>query len=64
MTSPAWILASQSSIDSLQFIDDHPTPSVGEYDVLVKLHAASLNYRDIVLAKVRHLKQYTMHKLT
>ncbi|KAJ5672962.1 alcohol dehydrogenase [Penicillium longicatenatum] len=50
-SSPAWVLTSQSSFDSLQLIDNHPTPQLGEHDILVELHAASLNYRDIVLAK-------------
>jgi NADPH:quinone reductase-like Zn-dependent oxidoreductase len=31
---------------------DAPVPSVGENEVLVKLHAASLNYRDLVIPKV------------
>jgi len=26
-----------------------PVPQIGEYDVLVKLHAASLNYRDLII---------------
>ncbi|KAJ5988578.1 zinc-binding alcohol dehydrogenase-like protein [Penicillium waksmanii] len=50
-TSPAWILSEQKGIDSLQLVQDNPIPEVGEYDVLVKIHAASLNYRDIVVAK-------------
>jgi hypothetical protein len=51
-TSPAWILSEQKGIDSLQLVQENPIPEVGEYDVLLKIHAASLNYRDIVVAKV------------
>lgn len=51
-TSPAWILSEQKGIDSLELVQENPIPEVGEYDVLVKIHAASLNYRDIVVAKV------------
>ena len=29
-----------------------PVPKVGEHDVLVKLHGASLNYRDLIIPKV------------
>ncbi|KAJ5735985.1 alcohol dehydrogenase [Penicillium malachiteum] len=32
-------------------IHDHPIPEIGDQDVLVRLHAASLNYRDILIAK-------------
>ncbi|KAJ5132076.1 zinc-binding alcohol dehydrogenase-like protein [Penicillium atrosanguineum] len=45
----AWILKEQNGIDSLEIIDQ-ALPEIGDFDVLVKLHAASLNYRDIVLA--------------
>lgn len=31
---------------------DAAVPKVGENEVLVKLHAASLNYRDLVIPKV------------
>ncbi|RYO84197.1 hypothetical protein DL766_008279 [Monosporascus sp. MC13-8B] len=36
--------------DGLQLVDA-PVPKVGENDVLVKLHAASLNYRDLIIPK-------------
>lgn len=52
-SSPAWVLPEQKGIDSLQLVLENPIPNVGEYDVLVKIHAVSLNYRDIVVAKVR-----------
>lgn len=51
-TSPAWILSEQKGIDSLQLVQENIIPEIGENDVLVKIHAASLNYRDIVIAKV------------
>lgn len=31
---------------------DAPVPQVGENEVLVKMHAASLNYRDLIIPKV------------
>lgn len=40
----AWILREQRGINSLELIQDHALRELGEHDVLVKLHAASLNY--------------------
>jgi NADPH:quinone reductase-like Zn-dependent oxidoreductase len=55
----AWVLKDQQGIDSLKFVETHvSTP--GDYEVLVKLHAASLNYRDIVIAKVRRPRKTTV----
>ena len=48
----AWILKEQNGIDGLESIEQ-ALPEVGDFEVLVKVHAASLNYRDIVLANVR-----------
>ncbi|KAK3692008.1 putative alcohol dehydrogenase [Podospora appendiculata] len=49
-----WILASQKGFEaSLQYHDNLPVPSatdLGPNSVLVKLHAASLNYREIQIA--------------
>lgn len=41
------------SFDHLEF-EEAPVPKCGENEVLVKLHAASLNYRDLVIPKVRN----------
>lgn len=48
----AWILQGQNGVDSLEKVDDHRLPVLGDHDVLIQLHAASLNYRDIAIAKV------------
>jgi NADPH:quinone reductase-like Zn-dependent oxidoreductase len=45
------ITSGDKGFDGLQF-QDAQTPKLGEHDVLVKLHAASLNYRDLAIAKV------------
>ena len=56
MSSPrrtaAWVLDSQIGIEGLKFIEQLSLPPMKENDVLVKIHAASLNYRDQVIAKV------------
>ncbi|CAG7923299.1 unnamed protein product [Penicillium olsonii] len=47
----AWVLNDQHGIDSLQLVGDHPIRTLKDDEVLVKINAASLNYRDIVIAK-------------
>lgn len=49
-----WILNSQNGFEtSLEYQENVPIPSadqLGPTDVLVKLHAASLNHRELVIA--------------
>jgi NADPH:quinone reductase-like Zn-dependent oxidoreductase len=50
-----WIVESQDrDVDGLVYQDAH-VPKVGESEVLVKLQAASLNYRDLIIPKVQYL---------
>ena len=49
----AWVLNSQIGIEGLEFIEHLPLPAPKDDEVLVKIHAASLNYRDLLIAKVR-----------
>ncbi|KAL8736866.1 MAG: hypothetical protein Q9181_002257 [Wetmoreana brouardii] len=46
-----WTLEGQSGFDSLRFNTSAPIPHLGERDVLVRFHSASLNYRDLVISK-------------
>lgn len=59
MMSRGWILASQEGFEaSLQYQENVKIPSpdeLGANEVLVKIHAASLNYREIQIAKVNNL---------
>jgi hypothetical protein len=50
--SKQWVLEKSKGIEGLT-LEDVPVPEVGERDVLVKLHAVSLNYRDVMIATVR-----------
>ncbi|KAI8942473.1 hypothetical protein NX059_000540 [Plenodomus lindquistii] len=50
-TQQAWTIVGQNGFDSLTFNEKAPVPQLGEKDVLVKLHSASLNYRDLVIPK-------------
>ncbi|PYI30420.1 GroES-like protein [Aspergillus indologenus CBS 114.80] len=52
--SRAWILEGQQGLSSLRLIDDKSVPSLGAHDVLVRIHAASLNHRDLAIAKGAH----------
>jgi len=47
-----WILQGQNGFNDLQ-ITESPVPEASDNDVLVKFHAASLNYRDLMIVKVR-----------
>lgn len=49
-----WSLNGQDGIDSLKCGQSEMPKDLGDHDVLVKIHAASLNYRDLVLAKLSH----------
>jgi NADPH:quinone reductase-like Zn-dependent oxidoreductase len=51
-TTKAWTRTGTTGFDTLKFNEQTPLPELGDHDVLVKIHAASLNYRDLSLAKV------------
>ena len=52
-SSQSWIIASQTEdISGLVFQDATSARGLGPHDVRVELRAASLNYRDLVVAKV------------
>jgi len=46
-----WALSAGTGIDKLE-VRDVPIPDAGENEVFVKFHAVSLNYRDLMIAKV------------
>ncbi|KAL5341337.1 hypothetical protein BJX70DRAFT_66125 [Aspergillus crustosus] len=53
-TQKQWSVQNKDSdFDGLQY-GDAPVPQVGENEVLVKLHAASLNYRDLIIPKGKY----------
>lgn len=50
-SSQAWIVTSTSGgVDALKQ-ETIPVPNIDNYEVLVKLHAASLNYRDLCIPR-------------
>ncbi|RDL30710.1 alcohol dehydrogenase [Venustampulla echinocandica] len=50
-TTKSWTVLGTDGFDSLKFSKDTPLPAVSDYEVLVKFHAASLNYRDLIIPK-------------
>ena len=46
-----WVIRDKGSFDSLK-LEEASIPEVGENEVLVKMHAVSLNYRDLMMATV------------
>jgi hypothetical protein len=51
-TTKQWVIqGSAKGFDELK-LTEGPVPQVGEHDVLVKMHAASLNFRDLIIPKV------------
>lgn len=51
-TMKQWVVESkEKDFDGLS-LQKAPVPKVGENEVLVKLQAASLNYRDLIIPKV------------
>lgn len=64
----AWILQGQNGVDSLEQTSQK-LPELEDYDVLVELHAASLNHRDVAVAEVCSKEQshsntaYTLYRV-
>ena len=48
-----WVLKGTNGLSSLAYEAEADVPSIGPEEVLVELKAASLNYRDLVITKVR-----------
>jgi NADPH:quinone reductase-like Zn-dependent oxidoreductase len=50
-TMKAWSVDGHNGFDSLTFHPEAPLPEPSDYEVLVKFHATSLNYRDLCIPK-------------
>lgn len=51
-TFKQWVLNDAKGFESLQISSSTIPTAINDYDVLVNLHFASLNYRDIIIAQV------------
>ena len=47
-----WNIVGKNGFDSLKFTDGIEIPKLGDHDVLVNFHYASLNYRDLAIPMV------------
>ncbi|KAF2645612.1 NAD(P)-binding protein [Massarina eburnea CBS 473.64] len=50
-TIKQWTVEGQNGFESLKLNEKAPLPELGDRDVLVKFHAASLNFRDLIIPK-------------
>lgn len=51
-TTKQWTVTGKNGFDSLSFNEKAEIPQLGDRDVLVNFHYASLNYRDLIIPKV------------
>ncbi|TGO26388.1 hypothetical protein BPAE_0060g00030 [Botrytis paeoniae] len=49
-TTKAWTIQGQNGFDSLVFNEQTPLPAFSDNDVLIKFHAVSLNFRDLIIS--------------
>ncbi|PNS18900.1 Quinone oxidoreductase-like protein 2 [Sphaceloma murrayae] len=50
-TQKQWTVQGKGNFDNLKFNESAAVPKIGDNDVLVKFHGASLNYRDLIIPK-------------
>lgn len=51
-SNKTWTVAGMDGFESLKFNEKGSMPEIGEHDVLVRFHYASLNYRDLIIPMV------------
>lgn len=60
-TQKQWsVSGTDKGFDGLQFVDAE-VPKCGENEVLVQMRGASLNYRDLIIPKVRDSDAMSAH---
>ncbi|KAL9126653.1 MAG: hypothetical protein Q9217_004329 [Psora testacea] len=53
-TTRQWNLTGGEGFDSLKFTEAANIPKLGDHDVLINIHFASLNYRDLIISKGKY----------
>ncbi|KAL2039989.1 hypothetical protein N7G274_007392 [Stereocaulon virgatum] len=53
-TTKQWTVTGKTGFDSLKFDEKAEVPQLGDHDVLVNFHYASLNYRDLIIPKGKY----------
>ena len=56
-TTKQWLIDGKNGFDSLKLVEKAEIPPLGDLDVLVQVHYASLNYRDLIIPKVRRERE-------
>ena len=56
-TAKAWTVHGTDGFEGLKFNGEAAIPEISDYEVLVKIHAASLNYRDLIIPKGKFIEQ-------
>jgi len=51
-TTKAWTVYGTDGWESLKFHEQAPLEQLTDHDVLIRLHAVSLNYHDLITPKV------------
>lgn len=52
-TTRQWVVKdNKNGFDGLELQESAEIPQVGDYEVLVKIQAVSLNYRDLIIPQV------------
>lgn len=54
-TQIQWKIAKHDERSNKLEVEQVDIPTPGEYEVLVKIHAVSLNFRDLMIVRVRML---------
>lgn len=57
-TGKSWTVEGQDGFESLKFNKEAKVPEISDYEVLVKFHGASLNYRDLIIPKGKHSYEF------
>jgi NADPH:quinone reductase-like Zn-dependent oxidoreductase len=52
-TTKAWTVNGTDGFESLKLNEQFPLDELTDHDILIRLHAVSLNYRDVAIPKVR-----------
>ncbi|KAI9705444.1 MAG: hypothetical protein M1836_006199 [Candelina mexicana] len=50
-TTKQWVVEGRNGFDSLKLNQQAELPKLGDHDILVKFHAVSLNYRNLIIPK-------------
>jgi len=53
-TGKSWTIEGKDGFESLKLNKEAPVPKISDYEVLVRFHAASLNYRDLIIPKGKY----------